>query len=90
VTYSKAWSLAKETAPVLWEMHQQRDWVETVLGDEADWTTENLNAEETAFDSWLREGEPSRRMRLKNDYTHTDLRRAAHRAALARRDEKMT
>ena len=24
-------ALAKEAAPVLWEMHQQRDWVETVL-----------------------------------------------------------
>jgi hypothetical protein len=79
-------TLAKETAPVLWEMHQQRDWVETVYDDEADWTTENLGTEETAFDAWLREGEPSRRAQLKDDHTHTDLRRAAHKAALARRD----
>lgn len=81
-------SLVKETAPVLWEMHQQRDWVETVLDDEADWTTENLSTEETAFDAWLREGEPARRAQLKDDHIHTDLRRAAHRAALARRNER--
>jgi hypothetical protein len=80
-------SLAKETAPVLWEMHQQRDWVETVLDEEADWTIENLSAEESAFDAWLRKGEPPRRIQLKDDTTHTDLRRAAHRAAQARREE---
>ena len=34
-------ALTREAAPVLWELHQQRDWVETVLDDEADWTTEN-------------------------------------------------
>ena len=28
-------ALAKEAAPVLWEMHQQRDWVETVLDEAA-------------------------------------------------------
>ncbi len=78
-------TLRKETAPVLWEMHQQRDWVETVLDDEADWTTENLSTEEAAFDAWLREGDPSRRTQLKEDHTHTDLRIAAHRAAIARR-----
>lgn len=80
-------SLAKEAAPVLWEMHQQRDWVETVLDDEDDWTTENLSAEETAFDEWLREGNPSRRTQLKDDHTHTDMRKAAHQAALARQAE---
>ena len=80
-------SLAKESAPVLWEMHQQRDWFETVFDDEADWTAEHLSAEEIAFDSWLREGAPSRRDQLKDDHTHTDLRRAVHRAALARREE---
>jgi hypothetical protein len=80
-------SLAKESAPVLWEMHQQRDWVETVLDYENDWTTENLNTEEAAFDAWLREGNPSRRTQLKDDHTHTDVRKAAHQAALARRDE---
>ncbi|BCI91736.1 hypothetical protein NIIDMKKI_69420 [Mycobacterium kansasii] len=80
-------SLAKGTAPVLWEMHQQRDWVETVLDDEDDWTAENLSAEEIAFDAWLQEGDPPRRKQLQNDHVHADLRRAAHRAALARRAE---
>jgi hypothetical protein len=80
-------SFAKESAPVLWEMHQQRDWVEMVLDDESDWTIENLRAEEIAFDAWLRESQPPRRTQLKDDTTHTDLRRAAHRAAVARRDE---
>lgn len=79
-------ALARETAPVLWEMHQQRDWIETVLDDEADWTPENLEVEEIAFDNWLREGDPSRRQLLKSDYTHTDLRKQAHAAAIARRD----
>lgn len=81
-------SLAKATRPVLWEMHQQRDWVETVLDDESDWTIENLRVEEIAFDAWLLEGEPPRRIQLKDDTTHTDLRKAAHKAALARRDER--
>jgi len=84
-------ALTREAAPVLWELHQQRDWVETVFDDEADWTTENLRAEEraeeNAFDAWLREGEPSRRNLLKEDHRHTDLRREAHKAAVDRRDE---
>jgi hypothetical protein len=79
-------SLANQTAPILWEMHQQRDWLETVYDDESDWTTANLSAEEVAFDQWLREGTPSRRTQLKDDHTHTDLRRAAHKAAITRRD----
>jgi hypothetical protein len=80
-------ALAREAAPVLWEMHQQRDWVETVLDDEADWTSDNLQVEESAFDAWLREGEPSRRDCLKFDHMHTDLRKEAHMAAVARRAE---
>ncbi|CDO89955.1 hypothetical protein AWC29_00035 [Mycobacterium triplex] len=80
-------SLAKETAPTVWEMHQQRDWVETVFDDEVDWTTDNLRAEEIEFQTWLSGGDPSRRTQLKEDHTHTDLRREAHSAALARREE---
>jgi hypothetical protein len=80
-------SLAKETAPVVWEMHQQRDWLETVYDDESDWTDANIIAEEAAFDEWLREGDPPRRTQLKDDHTHTDLRREAHKRALARRSE---
>ena len=79
--------LAREAAPVLWEMHQQRHWTETVLEDEADWTSENLDREEKAFDAWLRDGDPSRRDLLKSIHTHTDLREEAHRAAADRRDE---
>ena len=80
-------ALAKESASVLWEMHQQRDWIETVLEDESNWTKENLEAEELAFDLWLREGEPSRRDSLKSDHTHTDLRKQVHVAAMTRRAE---
>jgi|SRR5271166_891286 len=80
-------TLAKVAAPVLWEMHQQRDWAETVLDDETDWTTENLHSEEVTFHAWLDEGNPSRRLRLKDDHTHTDMRKEAHQAALARRAE---
>lgn len=77
--------LAKESAPLLWEMHTQRDWIETVLENETDWTITNLGIEESAFDSWLREGNPDRRTTLKLDHTHADLRREAHTAALSRR-----
>lgn len=80
-------TLARESAPVLWELHQQRDWIETVLEDEAEWTSDNLQAEEIAFDAWLREGEPSRQDCLKLDHTHTDLRKEARIAAMARRAE---
>ncbi|MGF2945728.1 hypothetical protein [Mycobacterium sp. Lab-001] len=79
-------TLAEQSAPVLWEMHQQRDWIETVLYNEDAWTADTLKAEEDAFDAWLREGEPSRRDLLKDEHTHTDLRRQAHQAAVARRD----
>jgi hypothetical protein len=80
-------SLAKETAPIVWEMHQQRDWAETVLDNETDWTPENLKTEEIAFEAWLDGGDPPRRGQLKEDHTHTDLRREAHQAALARRPD---
>ena len=76
-------TLAEQSASVLWELHQQRDWTETVLDDENAWTADTLKAEEDAFDAWLREGEPSRRDLLKDDHTHTDLRRQAHRAAVS-------
>jgi hypothetical protein len=76
--------LAKESATTIWELHQQRDWIETVFEDEATWTEANLMAEEEAFDAWLREGEPSRRDQLKAEHAHADLRRQAHRAAAAR------
>lgn len=76
--------LARQSAPVIWELHQQRDWTETVLDDEASWTDENLKTEEEAFDTWLSEGDPSRRDQLKEEHAHADLRRQAIQAALAR------
>ena len=79
--------LAKESATTIWELHQQRDWIETVLEDEATWTDANLKAEEEAFDAWLREGVPSRRDQLTAKHAHADLRRQAHRAAAARAAE---
>jgi hypothetical protein len=76
--------LAKQSTAVIWELHQQRDWIETVLEDDASWTDENLKAEEIAFDDWLSEGEPSRRDQLKVEHAHADLRKQAHKAAIAR------
>lgn len=75
--------LRSQAAPVLEEAEQQRDWIETVLPPE-DWTIENLAEEAKAFDEWLSDGDPSRRDLLRSDETHTDIRRAAHKAALAR------
>jgi hypothetical protein len=79
--------LAKQSAAVIWELQQQRDWVETVLDDEMAWTEANLKTEEEAFDAWLQEGDPSRRDQLKAEHVHADLRRQAHKAAIARAAE---
>ena len=76
--------LARESAIPIWELHQLRDWIETVLEDETRWTAENLEIEESAFAAWLDEGAPTRRERLKTDHHHSELRRAAHRAAVSR------
>lgn len=77
--------LRQESAPVLEEAEQQRDWVETVL-DESDWTTASIDAEARAYDAWLSEGDPSRRQLLGEEHTHTDIRRAAHSEAVRRRE----
>lgn len=73
--------LAVESSTTIWELHEQREWIETVLEDEDSWTDENLLAQEVAFDSWLREGNPSRREQLKIEHAHADLRRQARQAA---------
>lgn len=77
--------LRSESACVLEEAEQQRDWIETVL-EEDDCTIENLDIEAKAYDAWLSDGDPSRRDLLKADHNHTDLRRAAHQAAVQRRE----
>lgn len=77
--------LRSESACVLEEAEQQRDWIETVL-EEDDYTVENLDIENKAYDAWLSDGEPSRRELLKTDHNHTDIRRAAHQAAVERRE----
>lgn len=77
--------LRNESACVLEEAEQQRDWIETILEEDVQ-TVENLDTETKAYDAWLSDGDPSRRELLKEDHTHTDIRRAAHQAAVQRRE----
>lgn len=76
--------LHKESAPVLEEAHQQWDWVDTVLTDDQQADLASVDAEGKEYQAWLDEGEPVRRTLLKEETNYTDLRRAAHAAALQR------
>jgi hypothetical protein len=73
--------LRRESAAVLTEGVLQWDWVEDVL-TEAELADESaIEAEAKAFDTWLGEGDPSRRELLRNEIHHTDVRKEAQRAA---------
>lgn len=73
--------LRRESAAVLTEGVMQWDWIEDVLteGELADEFA--IEAEAKVFDTWLGEGDPSRRELLRNEIRHTDLRKQAQRAA---------
>ena len=76
--------LRSESAAVLTEGVIQWDWIEEVL-TEAELTNESaIEAEAKAFDTWLGEGDPSRRELLRNEIHHTDVRKQAQRAARER------
>jgi len=76
--------LRRESAPVLEEAEQQRDWIETVL-DEDELTDESVSEAARAYDEWLSQGEPSLRTQLQEDQNHADIRRRTHQEALRRR-----
>ncbi|MDP4013487.1 MAG: hypothetical protein U0990_06040 [Candidatus Nanopelagicales bacterium] len=70
-------TLRKQSAPVLEEAEQERDWIETILDGEQ-LTVETIRAQSNAFDEWLSAGDPSRRDLLRRDENHRDIRRQAH------------
>jgi hypothetical protein len=73
--------LRRESAAVLTEGVLQWDWIEDVL-TEAELADESaIGAEAKVFDTWLGEGDPSRRELLRNEIHHTDVRKQAQRAA---------
>lgn len=77
--------LRKESASVLAEAEMQWDWMEGVLTDEELIDVGTIDAEAAVFDSWLSQGDPSRRELLKQEVHHTDLRKMARRAGRDRR-----
>jgi hypothetical protein len=73
--------LRRESAAVLTEGVLQWDWIEDVL-TEAELADESaIEAEVKVFDTWLGEGDPSRRDLLRKEIYHTDVRKQAQRAA---------
>lgn len=77
-----------ESAPVLVEAHMQWEWVDTVLNDDEQTDEAAIDAEGKVFDDWLSDGTPSRRTLLGEEVNHSDLRREARYAALARQQER--
>lgn len=82
----------RESAAILAEAELQQDWLEEVL-TEAEQTDKTAIEVETAiFDDWLGKrlnaDAPSRRVRLREDIHHTDVRRETQRAAVARGRER--
>lgn len=76
--------LHKQSAPVLEEAHQQWDWIETVLSEDERADLAAIEFEAQEFDAWLSAGDPPPRSLLKNELNYTDLRIAAHKAAVQR------
>lgn len=82
--------MRRESAPVLTEAEIQWHWLEEVL-NEAELADDDAIAVETlAFEKWVREGDPSRQQRLREEVHHTDIRREAQRAATQRARERGT
>jgi len=73
--------LRRESAAVLTEGVLQWDWIEDVLTEAEQANESAIEAEAKAFDTWLGEGDPSRRELLRDEIHHTDVRKQAQRAA---------
>lgn len=76
-------TLRKVSASVLAESELQADWVEAAIDRDGE-SVEVVAAATADFQSWLDEGSPSARERLKSEANHTALRRET-RAEIARR-----
>lgn len=55
-----------------------------VLTDDELDTDGAIDAEAGVFEGWIREGDPSRQVKLRSEVHHTDVRREATRAAAER------
>lgn len=73
--------LRRESAAVLTEGVLQWDWIEDVLTEAQQADESAIEAEAKVFDTWLGEGDPSRRELLRDEIHHTDVRKQAQRAA---------
>jgi hypothetical protein len=80
--------LRRESAAVLTESVLQWDWLEEVLTDAEQTDEYAIVAEAKVFDDWLGERTPSRRILLRDEIHHTDLRKEARRAARDRARER--
>lgn len=72
--------LRREFAAVLAEAVMQWDWIEDVLTEAEQANESAIEAEAKVFDTWLGEGNPSRRELLRTEIHHADVRRQAQRA----------
>lgn len=77
-------ALRSESAAVLTEADLQWGWLEEVLSDAELGDDAAIEAEAVAFDVWLGQGNPSPRMRLRDEIHHADVRRESQRAARER------
>jgi len=77
-------ALRLASSAVLTEAELQWSWIEEVLDDDELGQDEAIEAEAAVFDGWLGAGASSRRDRLREEITHADMRREAHRAARER------
>ena len=76
--------LRSQSAPILTEAELLWDWLERVLSEDEIADDTALGAEATVFETWMRDGDPCPQARLRAEVAHTDVRRAAQRAAAAR------
>jgi hypothetical protein len=76
--------LRREPAAVLTEAELQWHWLEEVLTDAEQTDGSAIEAEAKVFDDWLGGGTPSRRALLRQEISHSDLRKQAQRSAAER------
>jgi hypothetical protein len=76
-------ALQAKSEPVLIEAEMERDWIDAILGAACD-DVDAITQQSSAFDEWMREGDPDRRNRLQDEINHTDIRRQSRREAARR------
>lgn len=73
--------LRAESAAVLAEAQMQWDWIEHALSANELQLESAVEDEAQVFDSWLSQGTPSRRAKLRDEINFTAIRKAVHAAA---------